>query len=208
MNKIFLVSKSSLWSDNLSELLKSQFDCYYFNDDSYQELLSLQPDWVFFFHWSERVPKEIYKNNKCAIIHTGNLPKGRGGTPIQNQILDGIIESKVNIITMEEELDSGKVYCSLPITLQGSITDIWLSISERAHKLIKKCVQDNPDPKSQMGEVQIYRRNKNNELPLGSARDLIEIHKFIQMLDGKTYPKAFLRIGNFKLFFYISTKTL
>ena len=84
--KIFLISKPSLWSDQLYDRL-SNFNCLYFNDDSYANFLFQKPDWIFFFHWPKKVPKEIFENNKCVILHTGNLPQGRGGTPIQNQIL-------------------------------------------------------------------------------------------------------------------------
>ena len=129
--KIFLVSNKNMWSDRLSNKLKKEFDCSYFCDDSYKDFLRYNsPDWVFFLHWSKIVPEEIYKNHRCVVLHTGNLPKGRGGTPIQNQILDGVIESKVNAIVMDKEIDSGDVYCSAPITLQGSLTDIWMSISD------------------------------------------------------------------------------
>lgn len=200
MNKIFLVSKSNLWSDRLNDLIQSNYNCLYFNNNSYLDFLSQNPDWIFFFHWSNIVPKEVFDNNRCVVIHTGNLPKGRGGSPLQNQILDGVIESRVNAITMTEELDGGDIYCSLPITLQGSISDIWLSIADRAHELIKNCVINNPTPTKQEGEVQQYKRNKNNTLPIDS-NDIVEIHKFIQMLDGDTYPSAFLNAGNYKLEF-------
>ena len=164
------------------------------------ESLSQKPDWIVLFHWSEIVPKEILDNSRCVVIHTGNLPKGRGGSPLQNQILDGVVGSKVNAIVMTDELDGGDIYCSLPITLQGSISDIWLSIADRAYELIKNCVINNPIPTKQKGKVQQYKRNKNNILPIDS-NDVIEIHKFIQMLDGDTYPNAFLDVGNFRLEF-------
>ena len=201
MSKIFLVSKSNLWSDELNMLIQSKYDCSYFNDDSYVDFLSQKPDWIFFFHWSKIVPNKVFKNNKCVVLHTGNLPKGRGGSPIQNQILDGIVESKVNALVMSSELDAGDIYCSLPITLQGSMTDIWLSLVDRSYKLIEKCISENPSPKKQKGEPQVYKRNRNNTLPLESSCDLVQIHKFIQMLDGDTYPNAFLDIGNFRLEF-------
>jgi methionyl-tRNA formyltransferase len=199
---IFLVSKNTPWSKKLYSTISREIECKWFSDKSYKDKLrELDPDWIFFFHWSRIVPEDIYKNNRCVVIHTGNLPRARGGSPLQNQILDGIIESKVNAISMEEEVDSGDVYCSLPITLQGTITDIWLSIADRAHNLIKECVRGDLSPKKQIGEVQKYRRNKNNKLPIENTNDLIKIHKFIQMLDGETYPRAFLEIGKFRLEF-------
>jgi methionyl-tRNA formyltransferase len=67
--------------------------------------------------------------------------------------------------------------------------------------LIKECVKNNPKPSPQEGNVQIYKRNKDNSLPLEKTSDLSKIHKFIQMLDGEHYPNAFLDVGNFRLTF-------
>ena len=179
--KIFLVSKKNTWSDKLYHLIKDNiivgayghFDCLYFNDDSYKKYLEYNsPDWVFFLHWSKKVPEKVYKNYRCVVLHTGNLPNGRGGSPIQNQILDGVVESKVNAIVMGEEIDAGDVYCSLPITLQGSLTDIWLSIVDRAYELIRKCIFKNPKPKKQGSNASVYLRNKNNILPLDNTKDI------------------------------------
>tara|TARA_R110000765_G_scaffold233175_1_gene336366 strand:+ start:630 stop:1103 length:474 start_codon:yes stop_codon:yes gene_type:complete len=135
------------------------------------------------------------------VLHTGNLPKGRGGSPLQNQIIEGIVESRVSAIVMEAEVDSGAVYASLPLTLQGSIDDIWMTAADRGFLLIKECVEVSPTPTPQRGTPGIYKRNKDNRLPLYESENLIEIHKFIQMLDGDSYPNAFLDIGNFRLRF-------
>ena len=45
------------------------------------------PKYIFFIHWSKLIPENIYKNYNCIQFHSSNLPRGRGGSPIQNQIL-------------------------------------------------------------------------------------------------------------------------
>ena len=42
---------------------------------------------IFFFHWSYIVPKKIYNTYECINIHTSNLPDGKGGSPLQHQIV-------------------------------------------------------------------------------------------------------------------------
>lgn len=203
MNKIFLVSKSNLWSNKLySMLIDSDIECSYFTDDSYIDSLENDnPEWIFFFHWSKLVSSEVHNKYRCVVFHTGNLPNGKGGSPIQNQILDKIVETKVNAITMEDDVDSGDIYCSLPVTLQGSLNDIWLSITNRAYKLIEKCIVNNPIPVKQSAGGSIYKRNKNNKLPLENTEELVDLYRFIQMLDGDGYPRAFYEVGNFRLEF-------
>ena len=49
-------------------------------------LKRLNPRYIFFPHWSWRVPREIIENYECVCFHMTDLPYGRGGTPLQNLI--------------------------------------------------------------------------------------------------------------------------
>tara|TARA_R110002167_G_scaffold327002_2_gene533093 strand:+ start:72 stop:725 length:654 start_codon:yes stop_codon:yes gene_type:complete len=197
--KILIVSKDNSWTRKLvHNLYKTKYDITW---SSLGIVDDIKPDWVFFFHWSDIVPKEVYKKHKCAVIHTGNLPKGRGGSPIQNQILEGINNTKVNIIEMGDPVDSGAIYCSHPISLQGNIKDIWLSIANTAFKLILKCIEENPTPKHQIGTPQTYKRIKDNRLKFDSTKDLSYIYDQIRMVDNDSYPNPYLEIGEYKIEF-------
>jgi len=200
---ILLVSQDNQWSRNLFDLLKKDLNHNYFYSKScnHEHINNLNPDWIFFFHWGEIVLEEIYKNYRCVVLHTGNLPQARGGSPIQNQILDGIVQSEVNAIVMDKELDAGDIYYSLPITLQGSLLDIWLSISDIAYELIQKCITDNPRPTPQCGEPSTYKRIKNNKIKVDPHKDLCYIYNQIRMVDAEGYPNAYLNINGFKLEF-------
>jgi methionyl-tRNA formyltransferase len=120
---------------------------------------------------------------------------------MQNQISDGVIESNVNAIVMGEELDAGDVYCSLSVTLQGSLSGIWLSIADRAYELIQKCIISQPVPTPQRGALSTYKRIKNNEINLNKTNDFCYIYDQIRMVDAEGYPNAHLRINDFKLEF-------
>ena len=197
--KILIVSKDNLWTRKLvHKLYKTKYDITW---SSIGIVDDIKPDWVFFFHWSDIVPKEVYEKYKCAVIHTGNLPKDRGGSPIQNQILNGINNTKVNIIEMGEPVDSGAIYCSHPITLQGNIKDIWLSIADIAFDLILECIIEDPIPKYQMGTPQTYKRIKDNSIKFDSTKDISYIHDQIRMVDDINYPNAYLDIGDYRLEF-------
>ena len=63
-------------------------------------LCEFKPDYVFFIHWNWKVKKEIYENYNCVVFHTAHLPYVRGGTPIQNLILNGYDSSPVCILKM------------------------------------------------------------------------------------------------------------
>ena len=63
-------------------------------------LKKINPRYIFFIHWNEKVTKEIYENFECIVFHTSPLPFGRGGSPIQNLIIRGIKKSPVCAIKM------------------------------------------------------------------------------------------------------------
>jgi len=198
----FVVSKDNEWSASLVDNLSKKFECRYYNDVSYiEDIPRLNPSWIFFFHWSDIVSSQVHANNRCVVIHTGNLPRNRGGSPLQNQIMEGIVDSRVNAIQMVEEVDAGDVYCSLPITLQGNLTDIWMAISQRAYDLICECVESSPTPKKQEGEKQVYRRRRDNRIEFHETSNLRDIYDQIRMLDSKEYPTAYLVVNDFKLEF-------
>ena len=54
----------------------------------------INPKFIFFPDWSWIVNDEIVNNYKCVCIHESNLPKFRGGSPLQNQIIRGIEKTK------------------------------------------------------------------------------------------------------------------
>tara|TARA_R110002096_G_scaffold150352_3_gene312250 strand:- start:2408 stop:3064 length:657 start_codon:yes stop_codon:yes gene_type:complete len=198
--KILIISKDNIWTEKLVQM--APINSIHSSSCTKELIDDISPDWIFFFHWSEIVSKDIYENYRCAVIHTGNLPEGRGGSPIQNQILDGICNTNVNIIEMSEPIDSGAVYCSHPITLQGTITDIWMSIAVTAHKLIMKCVSEDLTPKCQQGISYTYNRIKTNKINFNSPhRDLSYIYDQIRMVDSEDYPNPYVEIGDYRIEF-------
>ena len=58
------------------------------SDLSVEALVEFDPDYVFFTHWNWIVESEIHDNFNCVVFHTAPLPYGRGGSPIQNLILE------------------------------------------------------------------------------------------------------------------------
>ena len=68
------------------------------------------PRYVFFVHWSTRVPPEVYDHWECVNFHCTELPYGRGGHPIENLLLRGHAETVMTAHRVVEELDAGPIY--------------------------------------------------------------------------------------------------
>jgi len=165
------------------------------------EIQEKNPDWIFFFHWSKIVPSYIHEKQTCVVIHTGNLPRNRGGSPIQNQILEGVLETRVNALQMNNEIDAGDVYCSSPITLQGNLADIWMTISEMSYNLMCKCVDGEYKLQKQFGIRQVYKRRGDNEILFDGKKSISRIYDQIRMMDAEDYPAPYINFKNYRLEF-------
>ena len=199
---IILISKNNSWSKHLyNKILNRQIDVTWLTQYTLDQLEEYKPEYVLFFHWSEYISEEVFSKLKCISTHTYNLPDGKGGSPLQNQILEGIVQSRVNLIETSKEIDGGGIYCSNPITLQGTIEDIWHTIASVTSNLVYKVVINNLKPVKQDQGGKIYKRRKTSELIFDNSKDISYLYKQIQMLDSKEYPRACLEINGFKLEF-------
>jgi methionyl-tRNA formyltransferase len=168
---------------------------------SIKALVEFKPDYVFFTHWNWIVKDDIHQNFNCVVFHTAPLPYGRGGSPIQNLILEGFDKAPVCAIKMTRELDSGPIYASSAISLAGSLKDIFLRLNVAVNDLIEEITENNPSAVPQRGEPHIFKRLtiEDNEIPMGLG--LEEIYDRIRMVDHDEYPNAFITYDNIKLEF-------
>jgi methionyl-tRNA formyltransferase len=164
-------------------------------------LNAFMPNYVFFPHWSWKIPAEIYEGFECVIFHMTDLPFGRGGSPLQNLVARGIIETKLTALRCVAELDAGPVYMKRPISLLGTAEEILMRASQLTGEMIEVIVQERPVPQLQTGESTTFRRRTAQDGNLASLETLDKVFDFIRMLDGDGYPPAFLETEHFKLEF-------
>jgi len=130
-----------------------------------------------------------------------DVPYGRGGTPLQNLILRGHEATVLTALRMCDELDAGPVYLKRPLSLAGCAEDIFRRAADLVYDMIGEIIDRQPVPTPQIGEPVIFRRRTPEESELPTNATVKSLYDFIRMLDAPTYPKAFLRSGNFRLEF-------
>jgi methionyl-tRNA formyltransferase len=130
------------------------------------------------------------------------LPYGRGGSPIQNLILEGFSEAPVNALSMTSELDAGDIYLSKKVSLGGNLNEILDRISTIIQEMIIQMVSGDYKLSQQSGEPKYFKRRSGiqNELPIFED-DIKKIYNQIRMLDAPDYPCAYLNMGNFSFEF-------
>ena len=155
------------------------------------------PDYILFYGWSWIVDKDIIGDYKCIMLHPSKLPKYRGGSPIQNQIIRGVNDSAVTLFIMNEEMDSGDIVFQESMSLSGSIDDIFNRIEGLGYKGTMQFLDDPTDGVKQIEEDATYfkrRTEQQSEITLDELkRESAEyLYNKIRML-GDPYPNAFIR---------------
>ena len=166
-----------------------------------ETLERLKPQYVFFPHWSHRIPENIFNQFECVIFHMTDLPYGRGGSPLQNLIARGIYETKISALRCVKEMDAGPIYLKKPLSLHGSAEEIFLRASDVIEEMIVEILEKLPEPMPQEGAPMVFKRRKAEEGNLAAAQTLEQVFDLIRMLDAEGYPNAFLNVGPFKIEF-------
>lgn len=165
-------------------------------------LASISPRYIFFLHWSWIVPEQTVEDYECVCFHMTDVPYGRGGSPLQNLIVNGHKVTKLTALKMVEELDAGPVYMKEDLSLEdGTAQDILIHASHVSAKMIKKIITSNPDPVPQQGTPVIFKRRTPEESEMPEAGEPRELYDHIRMLDAEGYPKAFIRYKGLKIEF-------
>lgn len=152
----------------------------------------LQPAKIFVLHWSAKVPAEIVKQYECINFHIGNLPDGRGGSPLQNLIVRGIRQTELCALRMTEEFDAGPVYLRVPVSLEGTAEEVYLRAMGKAVGMCWRIVQDKPEPVPQEGKGRVFARRTPEQSRIPAVETREQLYDHLRMLDAEGYPHAFL----------------
>jgi methionyl-tRNA formyltransferase len=157
-----------------------------------ERVAQLAPRYLFFLHWSWKVPKAITGAYECVNFHMTDLPYGRGGSPLQNLIARGHRSTTLTALRMTDEIDAGPVYLRRPVSLEGLAEEIFLRVSTVAAEMIEQIIRERPEPQPQAGDAVVFERRRPPQSEIGETASLDELFDFLRMLDAEGYPRAFL----------------
>jgi methionyl-tRNA formyltransferase len=162
---------------------------------------AIAPRYLFFLHWSSKVPRELYEQYECVAFHMTDLPFGRGGSPLQNLIMRGHITTKLTAFRMTGELDAGPVYGQAPLSLNGRAEEIYIRATEISAEMIARIVLEQPEPIPQRGEAVCFVRRTPEQSRIEPFESVDALYDHIRMLDANGYPPAFLDHAGFRFEF-------
>ena len=163
---------------------------------------------LIFTGWSEIIKLEIINKFICICLHPSDLPKFRGGSPIQNQKINGIKKTKLTAFRMNNKIDQGAIIFKTEINLDGHMKDIFLSLENATIRIIRKIIES-PNKSFLTGVSQdeskatFFKRRKphESEIKLSELASLPaeKLYQKICSLEDP-YPNAFIRtIDNRKI---------
>ena len=208
--KNIVIATIKEWNINnyfeLKKELENEYSLYLLtNKDelSFKNIETINPKYIFFPHWSWIIPENIYKNYECILFHMTDLPYGRGGSPLQNLIINKVYNTKISALKVTKGLDEGDIYLKEDFDIsKGSANEIYINASKLIFKkLIPNILKQNPTPVRQEGDVVNFKRRTPEQSNIKMLNDvsIANLYDFIRMLDAPSYPKAYLELGNFKM---------
>lgn len=204
MNNYIVVGQHS-WNKKLFRFLQGALpgNWYYCETpEQYKFTAKLYPPrYVFFVHWSYLVPDWFVDLYECVCFHPTPLPYGRGGTPIQNMILAGHKDTTITAFKMTEEVDAGPIYYTAPMSLKGSLRDIFKREMNIIGQMISYIVNHEPVPEPQEGKVVYFTRRTPEQSEIPSTVSMEQLYDYIRMLDAPGYSPAKITLDNVNIEF-------
>jgi LmbE family N-acetylglucosaminyl deacetylase len=154
-------------------------------------------------HWRWLLPPTVLATWRCVGFHTSPLPRGRGGSPIQNQIVRGMYESELCAFEMNEHMDADDVLIRELVDLStGSLAEILVGLARQTGAMSRRILQESPKAVPQAGEPSLFerRRPEESEIPR-SGLSPRQLYDRIRMVDGLDYPRAFIKYGPWRITF-------
>jgi methionyl-tRNA formyltransferase len=187
---------------------------YLVTHEDYDFIDSINPDLVLFVGWSKIIPESIINNHKCVCLHPSTLPKYRGGSPIQNQIIDGVIDSSVTLFLMDKGIDTGDILYQSILSLDGELDDIFDRIKKAGVDGINYIIEnysnfDKIRIKQDDSKSTFYKRRKSvdSEITLDEIlnNEPYYLYNKIRSLTDP-YPNAYIKCKDGKKLFITKSK--
>jgi methionyl-tRNA formyltransferase len=198
----YIIITKKIWDRKNFEKINKKI--FILNKVNNQKIKKINPNIIFFIHWSKLIEESLFNKYLCIQFHSSSLPKGRGGSPIQNQILLNFNKTKLTAFKVSKNLDSGPVCMKKNLSLKGSAFDIFKRMEKTSVQMIKKIINKKKISFiKQKGKPTYFKRRKENdsEINFKNFFTIKRLYNFLRMLDAPDYPNAFIRLNKYKFSF-------
>lgn len=179
---------------------------YYKTNEAFLEAIAKnnlpKVDVALFIGWSWILDASITNKFLCLGIHPSDLPDYRGGSPIQNQVINGIENTKISLMTLAEKLDGGQIWMKEDVSLEGdTVAEIFENLSFASKQLLTRFFNhfDKIVPQKQGDGGSYYPRRKPQDSQITVQEleelDVKSLYNKIRCLTDP-YPNAYIEGDN------------
>ena len=154
-------------------------------------------DIVFVISYTKILKSSFLKKNKLTlVVHASNLPKGKGFSPIQWQILEKKNEINFCLLRAATKVDSGEIYEKDFISLDG--TELYDKIryfqAIATMKIIYRFLKKYPNVISiqQNGKSTFYRRRTKKDSILNINLPIKKLFNQMRIANNEKWPSFFI----------------
>ena len=194
-NVIFLLDKKNNW---IEKFLKENILNFpkKFNYKITKSPKSIKNKIVFVLSYTRILDKNfILKNKEVLIAHPSKLPRDKGFSPVQNQILRGQNTIHVSLIKASKEVDSGPIAFTDTFFLEGHelSNEIREQQAKSIFKLIKKFLNNYPNIsyRKQKGVSTFNKKRGANANKLNIQKSIKSQLNTLRISDNENYPAFF-----------------
>lgn len=152
-------------------------------------------DYVFVLGYTRILPNYfIQKNKLIMVIHESDLPKGKGNSPLQWQILKNKKYISVNLIKLSEKVDSGDIILKDKIILNGTelYDEIRWKQAKISFKLIARFLRLKKIKfKKQIGKEFFYKKRTPKDSELNPKKSIEENFNLLRIANNNDWPAFF-----------------
>lgn len=158
-------------------------------------------DLVFVLGYTKVLRSDFLEANKLTlVVHESNLPRGKGFSPVQWQVLEGKNEIPVSLIEATPEVDAGDILEKCVMRLDGGelLPDIRCRQAEATLQLMERFLSKYPriSRTPQNGKASVYRRRTRQDDRLDVNRSLADQFNALRIVDNEKYPAYFAINGH------------
>lgn len=168
-----------------------------------EELEKIPADICVVVAFGQIIPKRILEMKKygCINVHASLLPAYRGAAPIQWAVVDGLKETGVTIMQMDEGLDTGDMLTKVVVPLEAKETggSLFDKLSAAGAKLCVETMdlieQGKVTPEKQGETTTAYAKMITKDLgKIDFSKPAAEIERLIRGFNP--WPSAYTKLGS------------
>ena len=144
-------------------------------------------------------PKILTQNALILVIHSSNLPAGKGWAPLSWQVLEGKNEITLTLFKAAENVDSGEIYLQKSLNLSG--LELYDELRGKQASLMRQMCLDflalypNVAARAQRGRESFYPKRSPADSELDINKSLNEQFNLLRICSNDEFPAFFYKDG-------------